>query len=98
MKRAIQKALLQLFSSDASEQSGLSSHIHVSGTHSPLELRHVNSSGPHVRFSETEKKQRIPKKHLMQPISCAPQNLLTHVNGWKKYEDFLAAPLWLGTY
>lgn len=40
-------SLLHAFSSDPSEQSALSSHIHVSGTHSPSLPLHVNSSGPH---------------------------------------------------
>lgn len=40
--------LLHAFSSDSSEQSGLSSHIQVSGTHSPRKARHVNSSGLHT--------------------------------------------------
>jgi hypothetical protein len=40
--------LLHAFSSDSSEQSGLSSHIQVSGTHSPGKARHVNSSGLHT--------------------------------------------------
>jgi hypothetical protein len=40
--------LLHALSSDSSEQSGLSSHIQVSGTHSPGTARHVNSSGLHT--------------------------------------------------
>lgn len=41
------KPLLHAFSSDPSEQSALSSHIHVRGIHSPGLPRHVNSSASH---------------------------------------------------
>jgi len=53
--------LLHSFSSEPSEQSGLPSHIHVSGMHSPLAFRQVNSSVLHTRFSEitTEQDFRI---------------------------------------
>lgn len=40
--------LLHAFSSEPSEQSGLSSHIHVRGTQSPGLDLHVNSSGLHT--------------------------------------------------
>lgn len=46
--RAIDFCLLQAFSSLLSEQSGLSSHIQVRGTHSPAADLHVNSSAPHT--------------------------------------------------
>jgi len=36
--------LLHADSSDASEQSRFWSHIHANGIHSPVALRHVNSS------------------------------------------------------
>ena len=49
--------LLQAFSSDSSEQSGLSSHIQVSGTHSPRKARHVNSSGLHTFSSASNTTQ-----------------------------------------
>jgi len=49
--------LLHSFSSEPSEQSGLPSHIHVSGMHSPLALRQVNSSVLHTRFSEITREQ-----------------------------------------
>lgn len=40
--------VLHDFSSLPSEQSALSSHIHVNGTHSPGADLHVNSSAPHT--------------------------------------------------
>lgn len=46
--------LLQAFSSESSEQSKLSSHIHVKGMHSQGTVLHVNSSAPHTLCSGME--------------------------------------------
>lgn len=46
--------LLHAFSSLPSEQSAVSSHIHVRGTHSPDAERHVNSSTPQTFCSTTK--------------------------------------------
>ena len=53
--------LLQVFSSEPSEQSGLSSHIQVRGTHSPGILLQENSSGVQTFDSENSKNPK-PKK------------------------------------
>lgn len=67
--------LLQDFSSEASAQSGLSSHIHVSGTHSPDLLRQVNSSELQTRFSTNQ--QKIHPQNIMLPSKILRQ-LNTH--------------------
>ncbi|KAE9545607.1 hypothetical protein AGLY_001150 [Aphis glycines] len=59
IKKLSCRRLLHSFSSEPSEQSGLPSHIHVSGIHSPLALRQVNSSVLHTRFSEIKTQQEI---------------------------------------
>jgi hypothetical protein len=59
IKKLSFRRLLHSFSSEPSEQSGLPSHIHVSGMHSPLALRQVNSSVLHTRFSEITTQQDV---------------------------------------
>lgn len=54
IQRTKEMHLLQAFSSLASEQSGLSSHIHVRGTHSPGIDRQENSSVLHTFCSEIQ--------------------------------------------
>lgn len=63
--------LLHSFSSEPSEQSGLLSHIHVSGMHSPLVFRQVNSSVLHTRFSGMIVKKKKKKTNVHAADSYA---------------------------
>jgi len=74
--RISRNLLLQDFSSEASVQSGVSSHIHVRGMHSPPPDRHEKCSGEHVRCSEKATELSAPKQH---GSACEPTHFRSHL-------------------